>query len=308
MKFGKYLKRHQIYEWADYYVNYKGLKKLIGAFEYQNSEQEIDKFFHSRLLQETDRVNAFFVEKLQDYHQRKEALSNSSKDITADEVHDVLKLCLKLKNFGYLNSEGLRKLCKKFDKKCNFALSEEYLKDLYATPLKDNRGLNDMINELADRLSRFSVPFGITKVAESDLHKKNLWDARNKLARSLRKASEQQKTVIVPMTVEPKTFMAMERTYLKWLREAALICVGGLSLIAFGHELWTGLVCVLIAIYLQFRSYFTYNQRMDIILKRSEGTWEDRIGPLIALGGITFPVVVYLLYILVFGTQGFFHL
>ena len=66
-----------------------------------------------------------------------------------------------------------------------------------------------MINELADRLSRFSVPFSITvkfflitkfkcvfeKVAESDLHKKTLWDARSKLDRSLAKASEQNKTV-----------------------------------------------------------------------------------------------------------------
>jgi len=288
-------------------VNYKGLKKLISAFEYQNTEQELDKFFQSRLLQETDRINSFFVEKLQDYHQRKEACFKNP-DLTANEVHDVLKLCLKLKNFGYLNSEGLRKLCKKFDKKCNFALSEEFLKDLYATPLKDNRGLDDMIDELADRLSRFSVPFGITRVADSDLHKKTLWDARNKLARSLTKATEQRKTVIVPMTVEPKTYMAMERTYLKWLREAALICVGGLSLITLGHEVWTGIFCILVAIYLQVRSYFTYNQRMDILLARSEGSWEDRVAPLIALVGITFPVLIYMAYIFLYGMQGGFHL
>lgn len=306
MKFGKFLKRRQIFEWADYYVNYKGLKKLIGAFEHSESDSN-DKFFRARLLQETDRVNSFFLEKLQVYHQRFEKSIQDDK-ATAEETHALLRDCLKLKDFGYLNSEGLRKLCKKFDKKCNFDLMSDFLPDLQQTKLRDCQSLHNMIEDLCTRLGQFKIPFGITQVEDSGLHKKTLFDARSKLGDTLEKARQQNKQVIVPMAVEPRTYLALERTFLKWIRESGLLIIAGSCLLKFNHERISGLFCLVLALVLSFRSYFIFNDRLDIILNRSEGEWYDRRGPQLVIGGITLPVCVFVIYVLYFDDVGKFKI
>lgn len=312
MKFGKFLKRNQVNEWADFHVNYKGLKKLIAGFENSSTLESLDEtqeFFHSLLTKEMYRVNEFFQNRLQYYYKHFDKLTGTDRPKPSlVELHALLKDLIRLKDFGYLNSEGLRKICKKFDKRCKSNLKEKFVQELYQnTQLKDSFSLQDMIEKISFLISTSRIPWSLTKVHKLNLDLAAISEARNQVRQALSKC--EKKHIIVPMTVEPRTYLANERTYLKWLRAAILICVAGLSLLKFGHDKFTGLFCIISSLLLMFRSYWVYKKRLAVIIHRNdEKWWEDHVGPQLVLFLITFPVCTYMFYLLYFHDFTYFQI
>jgi len=57
------------------------------------------------------------------------------------------------------------------------------------------------------------------------------------------------------MNVEPRSYMANERTFLKWMRLGAMTVLVGMVLIAMHHEPVTGILLILLSIAVLIRAY-----------------------------------------------------
>lgn len=156
MKFGHTLLTHQVPEWQQHYIDYKGLKKIIKAIylrqqEVAESDPDVDVhtdsqvkidlarfFFH--LDVNLEKVNDFYTSKYLDYKRRLNKIANvldqNADDIPdAEEYDDLLDILLELRNcfrnlkwFAELNRRGFVKILKKLDKKAGTFKQEEYLK------------------------------------------------------------------------------------------------------------------------------------------------------------------------------------
>ncbi|RKF82953.1 Glycerophosphocholine phosphodiesterase GDE1 [Golovinomyces cichoracearum] len=133
MKFGRNLIRNQVPEWSSYYINYKGLRKLIhAAIATSNSDGDVDLaefLFH--LDRNLEVVDSFYNRKFADACRRLKVLQerySTSRLATSaldngenDEVISVLlELRGQLRNlqwFGDVNRRGFVKITKKLDKK-----------------------------------------------------------------------------------------------------------------------------------------------------------------------------------------------
>ncbi|RYP09799.1 hypothetical protein DL764_001053 [Monosporascus ibericus] len=134
MKFGRNLPRNQVPEWAAFYINYKGLKKLIKAeAEAAKRGERVDlaEFFFA-LDRNLENVDAFYNKKFAEAHRRLKLLQDKygrSPDVVAadlddHEVEELMGALLELRNqlrnlqwFGEINRRGFVKITKKLDKK-----------------------------------------------------------------------------------------------------------------------------------------------------------------------------------------------
>ncbi|KEY66954.1 hypothetical protein S7711_05074 [Stachybotrys chartarum IBT 7711] len=130
--FGYSLPRNQVPEWAGFYINYKGLKKLvrIAAEKVKKGEQvDIAEFFFA-LDRNLEDVDSFFNKKFADACRRLNLLYNRYgrvPDVVAtldsDEIEEVMAALLELRTqlrnlqwFGEINRRGFVKITKKLDK------------------------------------------------------------------------------------------------------------------------------------------------------------------------------------------------
>ncbi|PKS09766.1 hypothetical protein jhhlp_004387 [Lomentospora prolificans] len=133
MKFGKNLPRNQVPEWAAFYINYKGLKKLVKAASTaaQNGESvDLAEFFFV-LDRNLEDVDSFYNKKLADalrrlnlLHERYGNVPEVVSTLDADEIEELIGALLELRHqlrnlqwFGEINRKGFVKITKKLDKK-----------------------------------------------------------------------------------------------------------------------------------------------------------------------------------------------
>ncbi|KKA28844.1 hypothetical protein TD95_000248 [Thielaviopsis punctulata] len=133
MKFGRNLPRNQVPEWAAFYINYKGLKKLIkNAEEASTAGEPVDlaEFFYA-LDRNLEDVDSFYNKKLAEFTRRmnllQERYGRSMDEVSSldeDEIEELMGALLdlrghlrKLQWFGEINRRGFVKITKKLDKK-----------------------------------------------------------------------------------------------------------------------------------------------------------------------------------------------
>lgn len=149
--FGRYIKAHQVPGWETYYIGYKQLKKRINecaihAAEGSDEErQEILRRFSKLLDSQVEKIVLFLIEKqgllagkLQQLRERAESdLADDNMDLMVTFVSDkevvieayrmIGKDLLNLLQYVEMNTMGLRKILKKFDKRLGLRLREHYL-------------------------------------------------------------------------------------------------------------------------------------------------------------------------------------
>ncbi|GAX86125.1 hypothetical protein CEUSTIGMA_g13538.t1 [Chlamydomonas eustigma] len=102
-----------------------------------------------------------------------------------------------------------------------------------------------------------------------------------------------QKPRKVPLRVEPKSFFALERTFLSWMGMA--VTLGGVSsaLVGFsaGSPTEQGqlissttidiviMICAPLSIVIMLYALFTYEWRVWFLRKKQMGFFDDRVGP-----------------------------
>lgn len=157
MKFGKTFLAHQVPEWHQHYLNYKGLKhaiKLIHNKELdvlaqnpkadvlnnEDIKSDLAAFFFN-LDKNIEKVDDFYNKKYIEYERRLKRISSSIStgqspidDDDDDEQEEVIGVLLELRNcfrnlkwYGELNKRGFSKILKKLDKKTGTHRQDSYL-------------------------------------------------------------------------------------------------------------------------------------------------------------------------------------
>ena len=163
------------------------------------------------------------------------------------------------------------------------------------------------IAQVAAVLCTRTIPFG--HLDASDLREKgvNLKQMAESI-QQLEAVCDEELKETVPMNVEPRSYMANERTFLKWMRMAAMTVLVGMIIISMGHEKVTGVLLILLSLFLLVRSYSVYYKRNEVLVNRIEYEWIDPIGPPLLLVSLCLPMITYLVYLIVFGsTTNMFH-
>mmetsp|Transcript_36812 Transcript_36812/g.113591 ORF Transcript_36812/g.113591 Transcript_36812/m.113591 type:complete len:188 (-) Transcript_36812:45-608(-) len=117
------------------------------------------------------------------------------------------------------------------------------------------------------------------------------------------KASD-AKRICVPQKVDPKTFFANERTFLKWLNISTMLGMMGITLLNFadvnsdGAEL-AGLVLLPVAVLFMLYALMTFRARAHFIYMREPMRYDDTRGPTLLVVVLT----VALLLATVFSLQ-----
>uniref|UniRef100_A0A7S4EYT7 SPX domain-containing protein n=2 Tax=Chrysotila carterae TaxID=13221 RepID=A0A7S4EYT7_CHRCT len=110
MKFGKLYKSAQHDAWVDYYIDYKGLKKVLKlAYDSQGSTTA----FHEELWNQISQVNSFFCET---EHRLLQQLPAALASAASAESASLFAAVLALHRFVVLNYVAVLKIVKKHDK------------------------------------------------------------------------------------------------------------------------------------------------------------------------------------------------
>lgn len=331
MKFGKLLRENKIRGWEKYYVEYHALKKLIAICNETPSSQDIN-YFQQRVSQDIQKITKFFKEKLREFRAQFKHLKTIAKkhdlmsrdmnsetegnsemqekfrtewidfQTTARRLVENLKA---LKHYGIINSEGLRKIVKKYDKRCQGEgekMTESFVLELRKQPFHKQ----DSLRELSDEVNTFVLSLPVLGEPVRLSAKSTQALNRLRIVRDLIDNTVQaRKEVVVPIAVEPRTYMANERTFLKWMRVSATSITAGVALITFlGHQ-WEfvipGIILLIFGVGLMIRSWLIYQSRMNAMAKRINIEWTDQWGAVIVGFTLIVPVVFYLVFVAQWG-------
>ncbi|KAH9896402.1 glycerophosphodiester phosphodiesterase GDE1 [Xylariomycetidae sp. FL2044] len=165
------LPRNQVPEWASFYIDYKGLKKLIkAAAKTQSAGEKVDlaEFFFA-LDRNLEDVDSFYNKKFAEAHRRLKLLQEkygSNPEVVADldeqEIEELMGALLELRNqlrnlqwFGEINRRGFVKITKKLDKKVSKATTQEryIMTKVDPQPFAKDTTLVRLINEINKWLS-----------------------------------------------------------------------------------------------------------------------------------------------------------
>merc|ERR1719204_715173 len=112
---------------------------------------------------------------------------------------------------------------------------------------------------------------------------------------SYMRVDENLSDVPLPTRVEPRIFMANERTMLKWVRMSFLGLTVGLALMGFGHEPISGSILSFFGLILLCRAYWIYVKRLRFIKSGDiHGQWTDEISTHILMAMLVIPATIYL--------------
>ncbi|PVU95409.1 hypothetical protein BB561_001824 [Smittium simulii] len=181
MKYGKHMQKHKIEGWEAYYLDYKKLKKfirhLINTDQVQENLSAAKVQFFAKLDKELDIVGSFYskiVLKLKtrnDHLQTKQAELDtliSTNDINSSHLINLLEEAWnhlqteldKLQNFAEINSTGVSKIVKKWDKQTRSATKQLYLeRQAVIRPWFDRLS----ISKLADTVAKGLIDLNRTK-------------------------------------------------------------------------------------------------------------------------------------------------
>lgn len=142
--FGKKLKETQIQEWQGYYINYKLMKKKVKNYVQQievseQSREYVLKDFSRILDKQIEKIVLFLLEQEGELARRLFILGQehdvlvqkqdgSKLSELQDSYRDVGRELLQLLFFVEMNAIGLRKILKKFDKRCGYRFTNYYVK------------------------------------------------------------------------------------------------------------------------------------------------------------------------------------
>jgi len=335
MKFGKLLRENKIRGWEKYYVEYHALKKLIAICTLHPTKQDID-YFQQRVSQDIYKIAIFFKEKQREFraqfkhlkmiaknHNLRENVSPDSPQAetekfrtewldfqtTARRLVENLKA---LKHYGHINSEGLRKIVKKYDKRCRGEgekMTESFVMELQQQPFHRQENLaklSDEVNLFVLTLPILGEPVHLPAKSTQALNRLRI--VRDLLDNTIKARKE----VVVPIAVEPRTYMANERTFLKWMRVSATAVTAGVGLITFLGHAWEfmipGIILLVFGIGLMIRSWMVYRSRMNAMVNRTNIKWNDEYGACVVGFTLVVPVVFYLVFIAQWGVlAGYIH-
>jgi len=89
----------------------------------------------------------------------------------------------------------------------------------------------------------------------------------------------------VPVKVEPKVFLANERTFLAWMHSSLWLFGASITILkySFGDPLkiMYGAMIMLVALVFIFYSIFQFVRRADMLKKKAPGPYEDKVGPVL---------------------------
>ncbi|CAD2219345.1 vacuolar transporter chaperone [Angomonas deanei] len=106
---------------------------------------------------------------------------------------------------------------------------------------------------------------------------------QNKNQRNLT-GSIEDKRICVPQKIDPKTFFANERTFLKWLSISVMVGLMSLTLLNFGDSTsngseLAGLILLPVALIFMVYSLFIFRDRANKIYMREPMRYDDTRGP-----------------------------
>jgi uncharacterized membrane protein YidH (DUF202 family) len=114
---------------------------------------------------------------------------------------------------------------------------------------------------------------------------------------SVRPKTSEDKRICVPQKVDPKTFFANERTFLKWLNISTMLGLMGITLLNFadvnsdGAEL-AGLVLLPVAVLFMLYALATFRSRAHFIYMREPMRYDDTRGPTLLVVVLTVALVL----------------
>eukprot|EP01083_Nonionella_stella_P080858 222376_1 len=224
------------------------------------------------------------------------------------ECLSILLTLGKLKLFAWQNSEGVRKIIKKYDKRFSKTLTSTLWPKIKLNEFVQETKNDSYIAQVAAVLCTRTIPFG--HLDANDLREKgvNLKQMAESIQMLENVTDERDLKEIVPMNVEPRSYMANERTFLKWMRMAALTVLVGMIILSMGHEKVTGVLMIILSIFVLLRSYHEYYKRNEVLVNRIQYDWIDNLGPVLLMLSLMLPMTTYLVYLILFGsTTNMFH-
>ncbi|XP_006339490.1 SPX domain-containing membrane protein At4g22990-like isoform X1 [Solanum tuberosum] len=142
--FGKRLKETQIQEWQGYYINYKLMKKKVKNYVQQievseQSREYVLKDFSRILDKQIEKFVLFLLEQQGELARRLFILGQEHDVLVQQQdgsklselqqsYRDVGRELLQLLFFVEMNAIGVRKILKKFDKRCGYKFTNYYVK------------------------------------------------------------------------------------------------------------------------------------------------------------------------------------
>ncbi|KAI1327658.1 Glycerophosphoryl diester phosphodiesterase family-domain-containing protein [Xylariaceae sp. FL0255] len=173
MKFGRNLPRNQVPEWASFYINYKGLKKLIKAAAAKDGKDgehvDLAEFFFA-LDRNLEDVDSFYNKKFAESHRRLKLLQDrygrsldAVTELDEQESQELMAALIEIRSqlrqltwFGEINRRGFVKITKKLDKRIPSATTQHRYITTKVDPLpfaKDTTVVR-LINEINKCMSR----------------------------------------------------------------------------------------------------------------------------------------------------------
>ncbi|KAK1324504.1 hypothetical protein QJS10_CPA01g02530 [Acorus calamus] len=141
--FGKKLKERQFPEWQNYYMNYKLMKKKVKQYAQQiqvsgQDRRHVLKEFSRMLDTQIEKIVLFVLEqqgvlagRIDKLGERRAALEEQPDISLISELREAYREVgrdlLKLLHFVEINATGLRKILKKFDKRCGYRFTDYYV-------------------------------------------------------------------------------------------------------------------------------------------------------------------------------------
>ena len=224
------------------------------------------------------------------------------------ECLSILLTLGKLKLFAWQNSEGVRKIIKKYDKRFSKTLTSTLWPKIKLNEFVQETKNDSYIAQVAAVLCTRTIPFG--HLDANDLREKgvNLKQMADSIQQLEQVVAEDDLKEVVPMNVEPRSYMANERTFLKWMRMSALTTLVGMILLAMKHEPVTGVLLIILSIFVLIRSYHEYYKRNEVLVNRIDYQWIDYLGARLLMLSLFIPMITYLVYLILYGsTTNIFH-
>ncbi|KAJ3072175.1 vacuolar transporter chaperone [Podochytrium sp. JEL0797] len=111
------------------------------------------------------------------------------------------------------------------------------------------------------------------------------------------------KRIVIPVRIEPKVYLANERTFLSWLHYVITLCGMGLGLINFGDKVGqiAGLMFNVVGFLFMGHALYLQKWRADMIFKRGNKPFDDLWGPTYL--SIVLIVAVFINLYLVYGEE-----
>jgi len=298
--------------WKDQYVDYVKLKRLLGEDGSQDvsrswTEDDESQFCNEMLGIEFDKVASFQESTFRKLERRAIKVGERLRDLAADggdttkftkikEYLDNINTEMdELKKYSKLNYTALMKIAKLHDEKKDFPnLSPKLQVSLSKHPFQSEQAYSS----LASKLSMMYVTIhqnteertgGYGTISTSPIF------SLSRYAKHRRQGSVHLPPGVVepaaflkndaPLRIEPKVWLANERTFIKWQHVAILLGTLAVSLYtAAGQDKtaeYMGIAYTIIAVFTGAWGYYMYIVRRGMIVARSGKDFDNFVGPII---------------------------